>query len=130
MTTDRPPPDDAAERMLEIARRARRRSTQVTQLAELAALELDTVGADAGSRATLIRGYLDRAVDAATQWHSEQLARVMDELAAARESAAEADRLRARAEAAERHRRDLQRAVLRYLRGEIEESDLRAALYA
>jgi len=96
MSTDRPPPDDAAERMRTIAVRARRASTKVTELARLCALEiLAFAGQDEDSIAKLVRPYLDRAVDAAAAWHATQLEELVEELADARRLA---ERLRAEAQ--------------------------------
>ena len=83
MSTDRPPPDDVAEQMEAIAERGRRRSTEVTQLAELCALEIEAFGQNQGTAgiAKIVRAWIDRAVDASAEWHSRELARIVDELA-------------------------------------------------
>lgn len=121
MTTDRPPPDDAAERMRAIAARARRRSTQATELARLTALEIEAFGAgDVETITRLVRTGIDRAVDASAAWHSQELAKTVDEL----------DRVRAELEASKGARTALRLAVLRYLRGELDERELRAVLFA
>jgi hypothetical protein len=107
VSTDRPPPDDAAERMEAIAERARRRSTQRTELADMAALEIAAFGnGDEKAISRIVRTWIDRAVDASAQWHSEELARIVNELADERKRI---ERLEAERDA---YKRQLQ-AVLR-----------------
>lgn len=120
MTTDRPPTDDAAEKMLAIAKEARRRSTEVTHLAELCALEINAFAAgDVGAMTTLIRKCVDRAIDAAARWHSEQLAVVVVEL----------DETRKQRDAAGEKLRALRMSVLRHLRGDATARELRDLVF-
>jgi hypothetical protein len=121
MSTDRPPPDDAADRMRAIAERARRRSTQATELARLTALEIEAFGnGDVETITRLVRTGIDRAVDASAAWHSQELARTVEAL----------DGLRAELEASKGARTAMRLTVLRYLRGDLDERALRAVLFA
>jgi chromosome segregation ATPase len=80
-----------SERLAEIAERVRRRSTRTTEIAQLAAMEaLAVLDLDphkdprVDRLALLFRGYLEKAVDAATTAISGELARVGTEADARR----------------------------------------------
>jgi hypothetical protein len=80
-----PTSPEIAAQLARIAERVRRRSTRTTEIAQLAAMELlvmldlDRDDPRAEQVALVLRGYLERAVDAATQSISAELARVGSE---------------------------------------------------